>query len=116
MSKKVTAGKRIIQVKELPVTHQKVLMELLETLRLDLKTTKTDLNASESLQATVKISGKGNLKLFSPPPLQVPSSLEKYDPEYNEKVSTSLDRNEREYFKYIYFSPSVSRKVSYKMQ
>ena len=57
---------------------------------IKLNTNKTELDASESLQAIVKISGKGNLKLFSPPSVQVPSSLEKYDPEYNEKVSTSL--------------------------
>ena len=57
---------------------------------MELKTTKRDLNASESLQAVVKVSGKGNLKLFSPPDLKVPSSLEKYDPEYSENVSTNL--------------------------
>ena len=48
------------------------------------------MNASESLQATIKISGKGNLKLFSPPSIEAPSSLEKYDPEYTENVSTNL--------------------------
>ena len=90
VSKKVTAGKRIIQVKELPVNAPESFNGAVGDFEIDLRTTKTDLNASESLQATVEISGKGNLKLFSPPSLQVPSSLEKYDPEYNEKVSTNI--------------------------
>jgi hypothetical protein len=90
VSKKVTAGKRIIQVKELPSNAPESFNGAVGDFEIDLKTTKTDLNASESLQATIKISGKGNLKLFSPPPLLAPSSLEKYDPEYNEKVSTNI--------------------------
>ena len=90
VSKKVTAGKRIIQVKELPVNAPESFNGAVGDFEIDLRTTKTDLNASESLQATVEISGKGNLKLFSPPSLQVPSLLEKYDPEYNEKVSTNI--------------------------
>ena len=90
VSKKVTAGKRSINVKALPVNAPESFNGAVGKFDIKLNTNKTELNASESLQATVKISGKGNLKLFSPPSVQVPSSLEKYDPEYNEKVSTSL--------------------------
>ena len=90
VSKKVTAGKRSINVKALPVNAPESFNGAVGKFDITLNTNKTELNASESLQATVKISGKGNLKLFSPPSVQVPSSLEKYDPEYNEKVSTSL--------------------------
>ena len=90
VSKKVTAGKRSINVKAFPVNAPESFNGAVGKFDITLNTNKTELNASESLQATVKISGKGNLKLFSPPSVQVPSSLEKYDPEYNEKVSTSL--------------------------
>ena len=90
VSKKVTAGKRSINVKALPINAPESFNGAVGKFEIKLNTNKTELNASESLQATVKISGKGNLKLFSPPSIQVPSSLEKYDPEYNEKVSTSL--------------------------
>ena len=90
VSKKVTAGKRSINVKALPVNAPESFNGAVGKFDIKLNTNKTELNASESLQATVKVSGKGNLKLFSPPSVQVPSSLEKYDPEYNEKVSTSL--------------------------
>ena len=90
VSKKVTAGKRSINVKALPGNAPESFNGAVGKFDIKLNTNKTELNASESLQAIVKISGKGNLKLFSPPSVQVPSSLEKYDPEYNEKVSTSL--------------------------
>ena len=90
VSKKVTAGKRSINVKALPINAPESFKGAVGKFEIKLNTNKTELNASESLQATIKISGNGNLKLFSPPSIQVPSSLEKYDPEYNEKVSTSL--------------------------
>ena len=90
VSKKVTAGKRSINVKALPGNAPESFNGAVGKFDIKLNTNKTELNASESLQAIVKISGKGNLKLFSPPSVQVPSSLEKYDPEYNEKVTTSL--------------------------
>ena len=90
VSKKVTAGKRSINVKVLPLNSPESFNGAVGKFDIKLKTNKTELNASESLQATVKVSGNGNLKLFSTPPIKVPSSLEKYDPEYNEKVSTNL--------------------------
>ncbi len=53
-------------------------------------TSKNELKATEALQATIEVSGKGNLKLFKLPRLTLPSSLEVYEPEYIEKVSTNL--------------------------
>ncbi|MBL6648956.1 MAG: protein BatD [Flavobacteriaceae bacterium] len=90
VSKKVTAGKKIINVKKLPEGAPKNFNGAVGDFDLELKTTKSNLNASESLQAIVKVSGKGNLKLFSPPDLKVPSSMEKYEPEYKENISTDL--------------------------
>jgi len=90
VSKKITAGRRVIQVQELPDNAPSSFNGAVGDFDIELTTTKTDLNASESLQATIKISGKGNLKLFSPPSIEAPSSLEKYDPEYTENVSTNL--------------------------
>ena len=90
VSKKITAGRRVIQVSELPDNAPSSFNGAVGDFDIELTTTKTDLNASESLQATIKISGKGNLKLFSPPSIEAPSSLEKYDPEYTENVSTNL--------------------------
>ena len=53
-------------------------------------TSKTSLNASESFQAKVEVSGKGNLKLFERPKLNLPGSLEVYDPEVEQSVSTNI--------------------------
>ena len=90
VSKKITAGRRVIQVRELPDNAPSSFNGAVGDFDIELTTNKTDLNASESLQATIKVSGKGNLKLFSPPSIEAPSSLEKYDPEYTENVSTNL--------------------------
>ena len=114
VSKKVTAGKRSINVKVLPLNSPESFNGAVGKFDIKLKTNKTELNASESLQATVKVSGNGNLKLFSTPSIKVPSSLEKYDPEYNEKSIYKFDGNERFYFKHLHVSSSISRKVSYK--
>ena len=54
-------------------------------------TTKNELKATEALQAKIEVSGKGNLKLFKLPVLTLPSSLEVYEPEHTEKVSTNLN-------------------------
>ena len=59
------------------------------TFDFEVSSSKTELKASESLQAVVTVSGVGNLKLFSMPRLQTPSALEQYDPEKQENVRTT---------------------------
>jgi len=90
LSKTVTAGKREISVSDLPENAPENFSGAVGEFEVELTSTKTELNASESLQATLKVTGKGNLKLFSLPNLEVPSSLEKYDPEYKENVKTNI--------------------------
>ena len=90
LPKTVTAGKREINVSGLPENSPKNFSGAVGEFEVELTSTKTELNASESLQATLKVTGKGNLKLFSLPNLEVPSSLEKYDPEYKENVKTNI--------------------------
>jgi hypothetical protein len=51
---------------------------------------KNELKATEALQAKIEVSGKGNLKLVKLPRLTLPSSLEVYEPEHTENVSTNL--------------------------
>ena len=58
---------------------------------LNVKTSKQELNAGESLEAKVEVRGNGNLKLFELPALTAPSSLEMYDPERMENVNTNLN-------------------------
>lgn len=90
-NKTVAAGRRIINVKPLPEQGKPANFSGAVG-NFDFKVTpsKTSLNASESLQAKVEVSGKGNLKLFQLPEPNLPSSLEVYDPEFDEKIRTNL--------------------------
>jgi len=91
VSRTITAGKRTLNVLPFPEEGKpNTFNGAVGTFELEVKTSKNALNASESLQATVQVTGKGNLKLFSLPELITPSALERYDPEHNEQVNTTL--------------------------
>lgn len=90
-NKTVSAGNRKINVKPLPTEGKPAdFSGAVGEFQFSVTTSKNQLNASESLQAKVAINGKGNLKLFEIPSLNLPSSLEVYDPEFNESVRTTL--------------------------
>lgn len=90
-NKTVSAGKRTITVKALPTEGRPAdFSGAVGEFDFSVTASKTHLNASESLQAVVNINGKGNLKLFEIPKLNLPSSLEVYDPEFKENVRTNL--------------------------
>jgi len=90
-NKTVSAGKRTITVKELPSAGRPAdFGGAVGDFKFNVTTSKTSLNASESLQAKVEVSGKGNLKLFQLPEPSLPSALEVYEPEYEEGVKTNL--------------------------
>jgi hypothetical protein len=87
----VTAGSRTINVKPLPEKGKPADFKgAVGDFSLEVTTSKTELNATESLQAKVEVSGKGNLKLFELPKLTTPSSLEVFEPEHKENVRTSI--------------------------
>ena len=90
-NKTVSAGNRTINVKALPTAGKPTdFGGAVGEFDFSVTTSKTHLNASESLQAIVEVRGKGNLKLFQLPTPELPSSLEVYDPEHNENVRTTL--------------------------
>ncbi|MBT8186055.1 MAG: protein BatD [Croceitalea sp.] len=89
-SKTVSAGQRTLNVKPLPEDGKPSNFGgAVGEFDFTVTTSKTDLNASESLQATVEITGQGNLKLFQLPEPDLPSALEVYEPEYSENVRTT---------------------------
>lgn len=89
--KTVTTGKKIINVKPLPETNQpEGFQGAVGQFDFDLILDKDALKASESFQAKIKVSGKGNLILFELPKLTVPNTLEIYEPERIENVTTKL--------------------------
>ncbi|NRD18803.1 protein BatD [Winogradskyella eckloniae] len=90
--KEVTAGSRVINVKPLPEDGKPSDFKgAVGNFSFEVTTSKTELNAAESLQAKIEVKGKGNLKLFELPKLTVPSSLEVYEPEHKENVRTNLN-------------------------
>lgn len=89
--KKITAGRRTINVKALPdIGKPENFSGAVGTFDLNVSLNKEELKSSESFQVNVKVSGRGNLKLFSLPELDVPSALERYEPEHKETVKTNL--------------------------
>ena len=90
--KTVSAGNRTINVKPLPeLGKPKDFTGAVGDFEFKVTTSKTELNATESLQAKVEVSGNGNLKLFELPTLTVPSSLEVYEPEKEDRIRTNLN-------------------------
>ena len=90
--KTVTAGSRTINVKPLPEQGKPSDFKgAVGDFNFKVTTSKTALDATESFQAKIEVSGKGNLKLFELPKLTVPSSLEVYEPEHEERVGTNLN-------------------------
>lgn len=89
--KTVSAGSKTINVKPLPEEGKpEDFTGAVGNFNFKVSTSKTNLNATESLTATVQVSGNGNLKLFQLPKLTLPNSLEVYEPEHTENVRTDL--------------------------
>lgn len=92
VQKTVSAGSKTLQVKALPEQGKpENFSGAVGNFDFKLITSKTELNATESLQARVEVTGNGNLKLFQLPKLTLPSALEVYEPEHSENVRTTLD-------------------------
>ena len=88
----VAAGNRTIHVKPLPEKGKPIdFTGAVGEFNFKVTTNKRELNATEAFQAKIQVSGKGNLKLFKLPKLKLPSSLEVYEPEHSENVSTNLN-------------------------
>jgi hypothetical protein len=91
VSKTVAAGNRTINVKSLPDADRPAgFTGAVGDFDFKVTSNKNELKASEALQVKLEVTGKGNLKLFEIPKLTVPSSLEVYEPEHNERVRTNL--------------------------
>ena len=91
VNKTVSAGNKTISVKSLPEVGKPVdFTGAVGNFSLNVLTSKTELDALESLQVKVSVKGKGNLKLFKLPKISLPSSLEVYEPEHNEDVKTNV--------------------------
>ena len=89
--KLVSAGNLTINVKPLPTEGQPDdFSGAVGNFSIDVSNSKKQSKANESLQAKVKISGRGNLRLFGMPNLQTPSAIEQYEPETSENIRSNL--------------------------
>lgn len=93
VDKVVAAGNRTIDVKPLPQEGKPAGFTgaVGKNMNLKVTTDKKELRATESLEAKVQVTGQGNMKLFDLPPLTVPASMEKYEPQYEENVNVNLN-------------------------
>ena len=90
VNKTISAGKRTIDVKPLPLEGRPDNFSgAVGNFDFEVATNKTSLNTNESLQLDLKVSGNGNLKLFSLPKVTLPSAIEVYEPEHREQIQTN---------------------------
>jgi hypothetical protein len=91
VNKTVSAGKREITVKNLPALGRPASFTgAVGDFDFKVETDRAQLNAGESLTASISVSGSGNLKLMALPKLKAPQSLEVYDPERKNNVTTNI--------------------------
>ena len=89
--KMITTGKNLISVKELPKNNMPDNFSgAVGQFDFDVILDKNALKATESFQAKIKVKGKGNLKLFKLPSINVPNTLEVYEPEHKESIQITV--------------------------
>lgn len=89
--KVISAGKRTINVKALPIQNQpEDFTGAVGNFDFKVIPSRTALKAGESLELKVQITGTGNLKLFKLPELKLPSAFEVYDPINKQNINTPL--------------------------
>lgn len=87
----VTSGDKIINVKPLPLNNKpKNFSGAVGSFKFFINSSKRKLSVSEALELKLEIKGQGNLKLFQLPKLTLPNSLEVYEPERDEIITTSI--------------------------
>lgn len=87
----ISTGMRRIIVKDLPqLGKPDSFSGAVGNFEFDVIINKNSLRATESFQAELKVKGNGNLKLFDLPDILVPNSMELFEPEREELISTNL--------------------------
>ena len=87
----VTSGDKIINVKPLPLNNKpKNFSGAVGSFNFVVNSSKKQLSVSEALELELELKGTGNLKLVQLPKLTLPASLEVYEPERDEIITTSI--------------------------
>ena len=91
INRTISAGKRIINVKPLPIEGKPDdFSGAVGNFNFSVSVNKTMLDANEALELKIRAKGIGNLKLFNLPSLTLPSSLEVYEPVRDNKVAINI--------------------------
>jgi len=91
VNKTVSAGKLKVQVKPLPeMGRPNNFSGAVGKFDLFVTTSKKELLLSEAFQLDLEIKGNGNFNLFAFPSINLPQSLEVYEPERSEKLTTNF--------------------------
>lgn len=91
VNRTISAGKRTINVKALPIEGKPDnFTGAVGDFDFNVSTNKTSLDANEALELKIRVEGTGNLKLFNLPSLNLPSSLEVYEPVRDNKVAINI--------------------------
>lgn len=90
VSKTVSAGAKTINVKSLPENKPENFTGAVGDFNFKIIPSKNQVKFGESLDLIVEVSGKGNLKLFELPKLELPSDFDVFEPKHNEEVKTPL--------------------------
>ena len=90
----LTSGKKTLQVKPLPTQGQPIdFSGAVGNFDFSVKVDKNQVNVGEPINLTLRVKGKGNLKLFDLPKLKAPEGLEVYDPKHTEHVQSTASGN-----------------------
>ena len=92
VNKTISAGNRTINVKPLPSQGRPDNFNgAVGDFSFDVTADRTELDANESLRLSVRVSGRGNLKLFELPGIKLANSLEQYEPERDNNITTQAE-------------------------
>ncbi|WP_010135520.1 BatD family protein [Ochrovirga pacifica] len=90
VNQKLSSTTQKIKVKPLPIEGKPLdFTGAVGDYNYQVTTSRDEFKANESAQIKVKVSGRGNLKLFEIPEIKTPKELEVYDPERKENVQTA---------------------------
>jgi hypothetical protein len=91
---KLTSGKKILQVKELPKDGQPIdFSGAVGQFDFKVTTAQNQIKSGEPVSINVSVKGNGNLKLFDLPKLKAPDGLEVYDPKHTEHIQATFNGN-----------------------
>ena len=91
VNRTISAGKRTITVKPLPIEGKPDNFSgAVGAFNFNVSTNKSTLDANEALELKIRVEGTGNLKLFNLPSLNLPSSLEVYEPIRDNKIAVNI--------------------------